>query len=159
MNVAAVPLTAAGPAVALGLALIGIPLCSAKPPVPPAGLPSAVTTPVPGTVNPMALKEPPGPLDVIAEPAPMATDDGVMAPRVSVIAGVVVGLATVPEMPFAVTTETDVTVPEPPLLEVAGVTVICSANAGRSHSDRHRSHIARRFITLPRQRTYNSQSR
>jgi hypothetical protein len=34
-----------------------------------------------------------------------------MSPSVRVIAGVVVGVATVPETPLAVTTETDVTVP------------------------------------------------
>ena len=39
---------------------------------------------------------------------------GVIAPRVNVKAGVVVELATVAETPFAVVTETDVTVPEPP---------------------------------------------
>src|SRR6185312_3588489 len=38
---------------------------------------------------------------------------GVIAPRVKVIAGVVVAVATVPETPFAVTTETAVTVPVP----------------------------------------------
>ena len=46
-----------------------------------------------------------------------AIDVGVMAPRVRVIAGVVVGVATVPLTPLAVVTETDVTVPSPfPLL-------------------------------------------
>ena len=39
---------------------------------------------------------------------------GVMLPRVIVIAGVVVGVATLPLTPFAVTTLTDVTVPDPP---------------------------------------------
>lgn len=43
-----------------------------------------------------------------------ATEDGVIAPSVSVIAGVVVAVATVPETPFAVVTETDVTEPAPP---------------------------------------------
>lgn len=38
---------------------------------------------------------------------------GVIAPRVSVIAGVVVDVATDPDIPFAVTIETDVTVPLP----------------------------------------------
>jgi hypothetical protein len=33
--------------------------------------------------------------------------------RLSVIAGVIVGVATVPDMPLAVTTETEVTVPDP----------------------------------------------
>ena len=43
-----------------------------------------------------------------------ATLAGVMAPSVSVIAGVVVGLATEPETPFAVATETVDTVPNVP---------------------------------------------
>ena len=42
-----------------------------------------------------------------------ATLVGVIAPKVNVIAGVVVGVATVPLIPLAVTTEVDVTVPEP----------------------------------------------
>ena len=37
--------------------------------------------------------------------------DGVIAHKVKVIAGVVDGFATLPEIPFAETTETDVTVP------------------------------------------------
>ena len=45
------------------------------------------------------------------------TEVGVMAPSVNVIAGVVVGVATIPLTPLAVTTEADVTVPSPlPLL-------------------------------------------
>jgi hypothetical protein len=47
-----------------------------------------------------------------------ATVVGVILPRVMVIAGVVVGFATEPETPFAVTTDTDVTVPD----EITGVT-------------------------------------
>ena len=43
------------------------------------------------------------------------TDEGVIAPRVNVNAGVVVAVATVADTPFAVTTETLVTVPVPPL--------------------------------------------
>ena len=42
------------------------------------------------------------------------TEVGVIAPSVNVIAGVVDGFATVPEIPFAVTTDTFVTVPGPP---------------------------------------------
>ena len=42
-----------------------------------------------------------------------ATEDGVMAPSAMVIAGVVVGFATVPLTPFAVVTEVLVTVPPP----------------------------------------------
>lgn len=54
------------------------------------------------------------PLDdkLVPETAPVdATDDGVIAPNVNVIAGVVVDVATEPETPFAVVTETEVTVP------------------------------------------------
>src|ERR1051325_2503119 len=40
-----------------------------------------------------------------------ATLDGVIAPRVSEIAGVVVGFVTIPLTPLAVVTETEVTVP------------------------------------------------
>ena len=43
-----------------------------------------------------------------------ATLDGVIAPRLSVMAGVVVAVATVPEMPFAVVIEAVVTVPALP---------------------------------------------
>ena len=43
-----------------------------------------------------------------------ATDVGVIAPSVNVIAGVVVELATVPETPFAEVTDTEVTEPPPP---------------------------------------------
>ena len=43
-----------------------------------------------------------------------ATEEGVMAPRVTVMAGVVVGLRTLPLTPAAVVTETEVTVPVPP---------------------------------------------
>ena len=39
---------------------------------------------------------------------------GVIAPRVIEMAGVVVAVATVPDTPFAVVTDTEVTVPEPP---------------------------------------------
>jgi hypothetical protein len=42
------------------------------------------------------------------------TDVGVIAPRVRVIAGVVVAVSTLPETPLAVVTETLVTVPLPP---------------------------------------------
>jgi len=44
----------------------------------------------------------------------IATDVGVMAPSDRVMAGVVVAVATEPETPLAVTTETVVTVPEEP---------------------------------------------
>ena len=49
-------------------------------------------------------------LPLIATPL---TDVGVMAPSVSVIAGVLVEVATVPETPLASMTDTEVTVPEP----------------------------------------------
>lgn len=45
------------------------------------------------------------------------TDVGVIAPRVRLIAGVVVGFVTVPLTPFAVVTETVVTVPPVPVAE------------------------------------------
>ena len=47
-----------------------------------------------------------------------ATEIGVIAPKVKVMAGVVVAVATVPLTPFAGTTETDVTLPLPLLLNV-----------------------------------------
>jgi hypothetical protein len=50
-----------------------------------------------------------------------ATLDGVMAPRASVIAGVVLALATDPDTPLAETTLTVVTVPDPPPPELSGV--------------------------------------
>lgn len=67
--------------------------------------------------------------DVIAEPSPVNvefTDDGVIAPKVNVIAGVVVAVATEPETPLAVTTETDVTVPlvVPPITDVRSTSAI-----------------------------------
>ncbi len=43
-----------------------------------------------------------------------ATLDGVIAPSVNVMAGVVVAFATLPDTPLAVVTDTVVTVPEPP---------------------------------------------
>ena len=49
------------------------------------------------------------------------TLDGVIAPRVSVMAGVVVAFATEPETPLAVTTDTVVTVPEPTGIEMSVV--------------------------------------
>ena len=51
----------------------------------------------------------------VAEPETTTelTEVGAIAPSVSVIAGVVVLVATEPETPFAVVTETEVTVPEP----------------------------------------------
>ena len=42
------------------------------------------------------------------------TEVGVIAPKVRVIAGVIVEVATEPETPLAVVTDTDVTVPVPP---------------------------------------------
>ncbi len=49
-------------------------------------------------------------VEVIVNPF---TEVGVIAPAIIVIVGVVVALATVPEKPFAVATDTVVTVPEP----------------------------------------------
>jgi len=52
------------------------------------------------------------PLKLVPLKAPVdATEEGVMAPNVRVIAGVVVGFATVPLTPFAVVTDVLVTVP------------------------------------------------
>mgnify|MGYP003662501922 CR=1 FL=1 len=53
----------------------------------------------------------------------LATLDGVIAPRVSEMAGAVVAFATVPLTPFAVVTDTDVTVPLPPPPVLAIVTM------------------------------------
>ena len=52
----------------------------------------------------------------VAEPeiVTLFTVDGVIAPKAKVIAGVVVAEAIVADIPFAVTTETEVTVPVPP---------------------------------------------
>lgn len=55
---------------------------------------------------------------------------GVIAPNVSVIAGVVVAVATLPETPFAVTTETEVTLPVPVPAPIA------ARNAGASPEKR-----------------------
>jgi len=62
-----------------------------------------------------------------------ATEVGVMAPRVNVMAGVVVGFATVPLTPLAVTTEAEVTVPplpdevnKPPALRFKPVPTVIS---------------------------------
>ena len=70
-------------------------------------------------VNAAVPSVPPAPDEVIAAPAPIATVDGVIASNVSVIAGVVVAVATEPETPLAVVTETLVTVPVPPPLGAA----------------------------------------
>ena len=67
------------------------------------------TVSVCGVVPPAAVK----PVVVVANVSPL-TVEGVIAPKVKVMAGVVVAFATVPDMPLAVVTETLVTVPEPP---------------------------------------------
>lgn len=81
---------------------------------------------VPEVIELNALDPPAHPLFVINPPVVVhstavdapnpvsATELGVIAPSVKVIAGVVVGLLTDPETPFAVTTDTVVTVPLPP---------------------------------------------
>lgn len=61
--------------------------------------------------------------EVIVSPLTLV---GVIAPRVSVIAGVVVAVATEPETPLAVVTDTDVTVPPPEAL-VRSLCVVGSA--------------------------------
>jgi hypothetical protein len=79
---------------------------------------------VPALNTPLTFNDPNVPTEVILGCAPVVnvppsvvpviapeaeTDVGVIAPRFNVIAGVVVGLATVPETPFAVVTDTVVT--------------------------------------------------
>lgn len=67
-----------------------------------------------GTVS-VAGVEPPATVKpfVTAARVSALTVDGVIAPSVNVTAGVVVGLATLPETPLAVTTERLVRVPVP----------------------------------------------
>ena len=60
------------------------------------------------------IARPDWPVSAPCENGTPLIDVGVIAPSVKVIAGVVVDVATVPETPFAVVTETLVTVPEPP---------------------------------------------
>lgn len=57
-----------------------------------------------------------------------ATEVGVIAPRVNVIAGVVVGVATAPETPLAVVTDTLVTVPTVGVLHIGANVVPCEVN-------------------------------
>ena len=72
--------------------------------------PAAVTSPVIEIVwSPVLVPERFVPVTVPVA----ATDDGVMAPSVRLMAGVVVDVATVPLTPFAVVTETLVTDPTP----------------------------------------------
>lgn len=52
----------------------------------------------------------------VIAPDEVFTELGVIAPNVSVIAGVVEALATEPLTPLAVTTDTDETVPPPPMV-------------------------------------------
>ena len=54
----------------------------------------------------------PDKLDPVTVPV-AATEDGVIAPSARLIAGVVVGFVTVPETPFALVTETEVTAVPP----------------------------------------------
>lgn len=93
-------------------------------PAEPTFIASAVAMPVPGVMNDSAPSAPPAPELVIAEPAPIVTDEGVIAPSVKVMAGVVVALATEPETPLAVTTETVVTVPAPPVVSAVHSTPV-----------------------------------
>lgn len=59
-------------------------------------------------VNPESVK-------LVPETAPVeATEEGVIAPSVSVMTGVVVAFATLPDTPLAELTDTFVTVPDPP---------------------------------------------
>ena len=79
------------------------PMVAAKDPVP-----DPVTSPVSVMVwSPLLL---PDRLDPVTAPD-AATDVGVIAPKARLMAGVVVGLVTVPLTPLAVVTDTLVTVP------------------------------------------------
>jgi hypothetical protein len=70
---------------------------------------------VAGVVQVLALMELVGSVTwIFATTAAPLIEVGVIAPRVKVMAGVVVAVATVPDTPLAVTTETEVTVPVPP---------------------------------------------
>jgi len=115
-NVAAEPLVtvpAAELIVAVGLAAAAVesvPLVGKVTPVVPvkvkvaANAPTVISDALLGIVSVPVLVVIVRPLTVV----------GVIAPSVKVIAGVVVAVATLPDTPFAVTTETDVTVPELP---------------------------------------------
>ena len=83
-------------------------------------VPVPVTSPVKAIVwSPVLV-----PLKLVPLKAPVdATEEGVMAPSVRLIAGVVVGFATVPLTPFAVVTEALVTVP-PVLVALSVLPVI-----------------------------------
>ena len=78
-------------------------------------MPSNAAVPVSSTVNVLLVVPP-----AIVNPTAAASNVraltlvGVIAPRVSVMSGVVFGVATTPETPLAVATETLVTVPVPP---------------------------------------------
>ncbi len=79
---------------------------------------SDVNAPVDGVVAPIAVELMPAEnVPVVPDTAPVeATLEGVIAPSVNVMAGVVVAVATVPDTPLAVTTETVVTVPPPAIV-------------------------------------------
>jgi hypothetical protein len=68
---------------------------------------------------------------VVEEIVAPFTEVGVIAPRVNVMAGVVVAVATEPDIPLAVTTETLVTVPEPPLVAAIKRFPSASTKSGR----------------------------
>ena len=78
-------------------------------------MPSNAAVPVSSTVS-VLLEAPPAMVNPVAAAVSVSalTDEGVIAPRVNVNAGVVVAVATVADTPLAVTTETLVTVPVPP---------------------------------------------
>lgn len=90
-------------------ALLGVPRNVATPvpneviPVPPLAIAIVVPFQVPVVITPV--------LAVITKPLILVTP--VRTPSASVMAGVVVAVATVPDTPWAVTTDTLVTVPEP----------------------------------------------
>src|SRR5437588_278399 len=88
------------------------PIAVAKEPVP---------EPVTAPVNVMVWSPVLVPLRLLPVTVPdAATDEGVIAPRLSVMAGVVVAVATVPLTPLPVVTLTEVTVP---VLAVAPVAI------------------------------------
>src|ERR1019366_2362101 len=81
--------------------------------------------------NPPAVLNAPVVVDVASVASLPAMVVGVIAASERVIAGVVVALATVPEIPFAVVTDTDVTVPAlavppftPPVLAASAVSTV-----------------------------------
>ena len=98
--------------VTLALAILAVVTASAAIVVAKVPVPVPVTSPVKVIVwSPVLV---PDKFDPDRTPL-AATELGVMAPKVRLMAGVLVEVATVPLIPFAVTTETSVTVPPVPV--------------------------------------------